>query len=138
MHAKNVSVLHLPDGTSQLAPMYDVVPQLHQPFDHDFAFSINGRFDHGTITRDDLVAEGAAWKLRTSSSIVDSVIASIAEFAADERPLPGAHHALAEDITRFCLNLSDGKGASAHSAPKSSGMRPVPESDGGWGGPVRR
>lgn len=113
MHAKNVSILHLPDGMTQLAPMYDVVPQVHQPFDKDFAFAINGIYAHSGITRDSLEAEGRGWGLRNAGAIVDRTLEQVAEFVAEERPLPGAHHALASDITRFCRNLLDGRGASA-------------------------
>jgi serine/threonine-protein kinase HipA len=138
MHAKNVSVLHLPDGSARLAPAYDVVPQVHLPFDKNFAFRVNGVFAHAEIRRDDLVAEGASWGIRTAAAIVDQVIADVEEAARTERPLPGAHHSLAEDIQRFCNNLATGLGASAHApaVPASEVASPT-ESSGGWGGPIR-
>lgn len=144
MHAKNISILHLPDGTTQLAPMYDIVPQMHQPFDKDFAFAINGTYTHSGITRDDLEAEGRGWGLRNSGAIVDRTLDQIAEFAAGERPLPGAHHALAGDVMRFCRNLLDGRGASAaesfiekqNTKPETKLPR-TREAEGGWGGPLR-
>ena len=138
MHAKNVSVLHLPDGTARLAPAYDVVPQLHLPVDKNFAFRVNGVFAHAEITRDDLVAEGASWGVRSAAEIVDQVIADVGEAVRAERPLPGAHFSLAEDIQRFCDNLAGGLGASAHApAAPASAATPPAESPGGWGGPVR-
>lgn len=34
MHAKNISLLHPPDGGTSFAPAYDFVPQVHQPNVH--------------------------------------------------------------------------------------------------------
>lgn len=124
MHAKNISVLHLADGTVRLAPMYDVVPQIHQPLSKDFAFTVNGVFAHSDITRDDLVAEGASWGIRGAVGIVDETIAQVAEFVAGERPVAGAHHSLTDDITRFCQNLTDGRGASSARKSGASTKRP--------------
>ena len=35
MHAKNLSLLHPPDGSMTLSPAYDFVPQAHQPNDDE-------------------------------------------------------------------------------------------------------
>ena len=149
MHAKNISVMHREDGTSELAPMYDIVPQMHQPFDKDFAFSVNGVFAHNAITRSDLVAEGQRWGLRDAARIVDATIANVAQCVKDQQPVSGAHHSLAHDISRYCQNLAEGRGASAShsgtSSPIASAAKPAPEatahpflaSEGGWGGPGR-
>ncbi len=135
LHAKNVSVLHLPDEQVRLAPAYDVVPQMHLPLDPDFAFAINGRFAHSDITHEDLVAEGQSWGVRRARMIVDDAIQKVSEFVADERPAAGAHHALVTDIIGFTRNLMDGRGASADSA--AAAPRPLRGSEGGWGGPIR-
>lgn len=126
MHAKNISVVHTEDDKSFLAPMYDIVPQMHQPgLDTDFAFEVNGKYAHAEITRGDLVTEGASWGVRRPENIIDGAIASVAEFVASERPLPGAHHSLAADIAGFCRNLADGRGASERpgAMKKSGGSR---------------
>lgn len=145
MHAKNISVLHLPDGAVELAPMYDVVPQMHLALDKEFAFSVNGKFGHATITRDDIVEEGRRWGIRNGRAIVDDTVATIAEFVREERPSAGAHFALTEDITRFTSNLMNGKGASEggevriadkESREPDANLQPLPQSEGGWGGPV--
>jgi len=63
-HAKNISVLHLPDGATQLAPAYDVA--MHQHLRHAerrFAMSVDGALDIAKITAMDLVAEGRSWGL---------------------------------------------------------------------------
>lgn len=149
MHAKNISVLHHPSDDAQLAPAYDIVPQLHLPVDDEFAFSVNGTMLHEEITRDDLAAEGAAWGVRGAEEIVDETIAKVADYVARERPLPGAHHSLASDIAMICENLAMGRGAgsrAAHevvgrSAPtrrsREGGRVPIENPPGGWGGPPR-
>ena len=63
LHAKNLSLLHLPDGAMTLSPAYDVVPQAHQPNDGEVALAVGGEYRHAAITSDHLVAEGRAWGL---------------------------------------------------------------------------
>ncbi|MBU1249556.1 MAG: HipA domain-containing protein [Actinobacteria bacterium] len=124
MHAKNVSVLHLPDGTARLAPAYDIVPQRHHTgFDDDFAFRINGIFEHDRIALTDLIAEGEKWKVPDAEQIVRDTVESIAEFVATQRPDPGAHHSLAEDIQRMCGHLLDGRGAGGEATPSPAAAR---------------
>ncbi|MGC0369686.1 type II toxin-antitoxin system HipA family toxin [Microbacterium sp. SLBN-111] len=51
MHLKNISLIHLPDGTSRLAPMYDVVPQaFHLDLDGEMALAVGGEFSHRLLT----------------------------------------------------------------------------------------
>lgn len=130
MHAKNISMLHHLDGTSTLAPAYDVVPQLHLGFDETVALYINGKSTFGDITIDDLEAEGRAWGLRDARGIAESTIEQIALFVRDQAPHPGAHPELARDIGRLCASLLAGTGGAA-----ASGTSPRSVS-GGWGGPV--
>jgi hypothetical protein len=63
LHAKNLSILHLPDGSMSLAPAYDVVPQLHQPNDGEVALAVGGEYRHAAITMRHFVAEGQVWGL---------------------------------------------------------------------------
>ena len=58
LHAKNVSLLHRPDGSMTLSPAYDVVPQAHQPNDGEVALAVGGEYRHAAITMDHLLAEG--------------------------------------------------------------------------------
>jgi serine/threonine-protein kinase HipA len=46
MHAKNISLLHRPDGSMTLSPAYDVVPQAHQPNDGEVALAVDGEYRH--------------------------------------------------------------------------------------------
>lgn len=139
MHAKNLSILHLPDGSLDLAPAYDVVPQMHMGFDPRFAFNVNGVGDHELITLADLAAEGRKWGLRRSETLVQQTVEQVAAFVEGEAPAAGAHYALADDIARFCSNLLQGRGASASISRtrRSESPRYAPQAPGGWGGPVR-
>jgi serine/threonine-protein kinase HipA len=67
LHAKNLSLLHLPDGSMTLSPAYDVVPQAHQPNDGEVALAVGGEYRHAAITMNHLVAEGRAWGLARGS-----------------------------------------------------------------------
>ena len=42
LHAKNISLLHRPDGSMTLSPAYDVVPQAHLPNDGEVALAVGG------------------------------------------------------------------------------------------------
>ena len=57
MHAKNISLLHQPDGSTALSPAYDVVPQAHQPNDGEVALAVNGEYRHAAITKEHLIAQ---------------------------------------------------------------------------------
>ena len=133
MHAKNVSLLHRMDGSTCLAPMYDVVPQAHQDNDGELAFRVDGEFAHRLVTRHHLIIEGASWGLRYASILVDSALADIRRIAAQERPDAGAHPNLQYDVLGFTDNLlagratrDDGDGLFDPNAPGQ--RRP----DGGW------
>lgn len=55
MHAKDLSLLHLPDGSMTLSPAYDVMPQAHQPNNGEVAIAVGGecrrRYHHGPPRR---------------------------------------------------------------------------------------
>jgi len=137
MHAKNISVVHLPDGTPVVAPAYDIVPQTHQPFEQKLALYINGKSDHGDVTINDLVVEAKAWGIRSPEPLIVRTITSIAEYVATESQLPGAYFALDGDITRMCGKLLAGGGANPGSGSTAAGARQINNAPGGWGGPVR-
>lgn len=163
MHAKNISVLHLPDGSHKLAPAYDVVPQLHLVKDRNFAFAVNGVFRHDDITADDLITEGVRWRASNPEQIVTDTIAGVRDFVNTERPLPGAHPDLDRIIDGLCTTLTSprrrpstdsssrrkdrglgrtsrgGNGGSYAAQERHEAdfeLREPPNSPGGWGGPV--
>ena len=63
-HAKNISVVHHADGSTRLAPAYDVAMHRHHPHASTrFAMDVHGTSDMAAIGPEDLVAEGKAWGL---------------------------------------------------------------------------
>lgn len=108
MHAKNVSVLHPPDGTCRLAPAYDMVPQAHLPTDGELALAVNGVYRHESVTGSDLIAEGERWGIPHAAVLVEAVLAALSEAINAEVPLPGAHPGLVEDIGGFIERLRQG------------------------------
>ncbi|MFE6647286.1 type II toxin-antitoxin system HipA family toxin [Nocardioides sp. NPDC057772] len=113
LHAKNISLLHHPDGSVEIAPAYDVVPQRHLPNDGELALAVDGVYHHAALTRADLVAEIAAWRLRDAEGLVDEVLAKVAEIVENEVPADGAHPALVADIRTFTSNLMAGRSVGA-------------------------
>ncbi|GAB3542827.1 type II toxin-antitoxin system HipA family toxin [Arthrobacter tecti] len=111
MHAKNLSLLHGPTGSSTLAPAYDMVPLRHQRNDGRMALSINGVYQHDSITAADLAAEGSGWRMRRPDLVVNRTLESIEAFAAAEEPDPRAYGRLRLDVLSFTRRLLRGKPA---------------------------
>lgn len=111
MHAKNVSMLHLPDGSARVAPMYDVVPLRHQPTDGRLALAVNGVYVHSAVTARDLVTEGEAWGSRAASDVVRSTLDAVALVVASEAPDSRAQPGLRDEILGFTRNLLAGRPA---------------------------
>jgi serine/threonine-protein kinase HipA len=140
MHSKNISLLHDPEGEVALAPMYDVVPQLHLEVDTETALQINGKSDYFAISGRDLVEEGESWGVRDAAIIVSEALEQIQDVARCERQLPGAHHSLQSTVIMQSGRLLDGLARGDAPSPQTS----VPVSEvfiprsapGGWGGPV--
>jgi serine/threonine-protein kinase HipA len=109
MHAKNIGLLHPEDGSVALAPMYDVVPLVHQGNDGRMAFAINGEMDHRLLTRAHLKSEGESWGVRGTESIVAETLDAVLELAQAERPDIAAHPNLQYDVQRFASNLVAGR-----------------------------
>ncbi|MET3767450.1 serine/threonine-protein kinase HipA [Marisediminicola sp. UYEF4] len=109
MHGKNVSMLHLLDGSTTIAPAYDIVPQTHLDSGGRMALAINGTYLHAAITADDLIAEGESWKLGSARGMVMEVLEAVAAFVKGETPDAGAHPTLRDDIAGFTENLLAGR-----------------------------
>ncbi len=109
LHAKNLSLLHHPDGRSELAPAYDVVPMRHQPTDVRMAMSVNGTYRHTELTRADLVEEATSWRLRSPEPLISRALEALETFASSTEPDPRAHPGLQEDVLSFTRNLLTGK-----------------------------
>lgn len=111
MHAKNVSMLHLPDGPARVAPMYDVVPLRHQPTDGRLALAVNGVYVHSAVTARDLMSEGEAWGSRAANDVVRSTLDDVASVVASETPDSRAQPGLRDEILGFTRNLLAGRPA---------------------------
>ncbi|MDR0960153.1 MAG: HipA domain-containing protein [Propionibacteriaceae bacterium] len=106
MHGKNLSILHLPDGTARLAPVYDMVPMLHQSTDGKLALAINGVYSIHALTSADIVAEAESWGLAGAQDVVMETLRALAEAANDEESHAQAHRDLRPDIVRQIEQLS--------------------------------
>jgi serine/threonine-protein kinase HipA len=111
LHAKNVSLLHRPDGSMTLSPAYDVVPQAHQPNDGEVALAVGGEYRHASITMDHLLAEGSAWGLTTAAGLAEEALAAVLHLASTQTPKNGAYSGLTRDIAGFTANLLAGRAA---------------------------
>ncbi|HEX3961408.1 MAG TPA: HipA domain-containing protein [Trebonia sp.] len=111
MHAKNISLLHRPDGSMTLSPAYDVVPQAHQPNDGEVALAIADEYRHAAITMDHLVTEARAWGLADATSLAEGILTTVLHLAQTQAPHKHAHPGLADDITGFASNLLAGRAA---------------------------
>jgi serine/threonine-protein kinase HipA len=111
LHAKNVSLLHRPDGSMTLSPAYDVVPQAHQPNDGEVALAVGGEYRHASITMDHLLAEGSTWGLTTAAGLAEEALAAVLQLASTQTPNNRAHSGLTRDIAGFTANLLAGRAA---------------------------
>jgi serine/threonine-protein kinase HipA len=109
LHAKNISLVHQPDGAMTLSPAYDLVPQAHQPNDGEVALAVGGEYRHAFLTLDHLVTEGRAWGLAESRGLAEETLSTVARVARAEVPHERAHAGLADDIARFAANLRAGR-----------------------------
>jgi serine/threonine-protein kinase HipA len=105
LHAKNLSLLHRPDGSMTLSPAYDVVPQAHQPNDGEVALAVGGEYRHASIAMDHLVAEGRAWGLAEPAGLAAETLGVVLQLAQTQTPHKRAHPGLADDIAGFAANL---------------------------------
>ena len=115
MHAKNISILHMPDETITLAPTYDQVPLRHQNSDGKMALSIDGEYHHANISLKKIVTELISWRCRcfTEEAQTEAFTGQCLETYADalnkvtlsEKACP----AIKTDINSFISNLLAGR-----------------------------
>ncbi|WP_213817150.1 type II toxin-antitoxin system HipA family toxin [Glaciihabitans sp. dw_435] len=112
LHGKNLSILHLPDGSASLAPVYDMVPLTHHAdLDGRMAMAINGQYPHAAITAEDLIEEGVSWGLRNAGRVVELALESILDTVGAQAPDARSWAGLGDDIAGFTLNLLEGRAA---------------------------
>lgn len=106
MHAKNLGLIHSPDGSISLAPAYDVVPHTQLAgVDGRMALAIGREYRHAALTRNHLVAEIATWGLRSAVDLVDETLAAIAQVVELEQPNPHADPRVHQSVRQFTANL---------------------------------
>lgn len=128
MHMKNISLLHDIDGSTRLAPMYDIVPQHFHDNDGELALSVAGVYDHAAVSAEDLVAEGEGWGVKDADTVVGETLRVVLDVAASERPHIAAHPGLQLEIERFAQNLLGGltiSGEAAHDSFAREAERPA-------------
>lgn len=111
MHAKNISLLHPQEGTVELAPAYDFVPQAHQRNDGEMALAIAGEYRHAQIRRAHLIEEALSWGLAEPELTIDEALERVLETVRHEELHPRAYPRLTTDISRFTQNLLEGRAA---------------------------
>jgi serine/threonine-protein kinase HipA len=82
IHAKNFAILHLP-GRSELADVYDAVPNLFQEgrIDCNLALAIDGSFDHRRVSSVHLIHEAESWNALRAGAAEQVVTTTLADFA---------------------------------------------------------
>lgn len=86
-HGKNHSLLHLPDGTIRLAPMYDAWSTIQYPeLSRVLSLSIDKTFQLDAVTMSRLINEGTTWGLPVGdvTAAVYRVIEDLDSAFADE------------------------------------------------------
>ncbi len=85
-HARNLSMLLLPDGRVKLAPLYDLVATRHYPeLNSDLAQLINGHMSIDGCALEDLIAEADTWGVperlatRQVTDVVTSALGSMTQ-----------------------------------------------------------
>jgi serine/threonine-protein kinase HipA len=110
MHAKNISLLHPPDGSARLAPAYDVVPLTHYPgIDGRMAMAINDVYEHHRIRRSDLMAEAGRWGMGAvrAGDVIDAAVATIRSTVQQEEPHVRAVTGLSDLIDSLAARIEE-------------------------------
>lgn len=108
LHAKNISLLHPPDGSARLTPGYDVVPLTHYVgIDGHMAMAVNGVYEHARIGRSDLLAEAGTWGLSVERAVrvIDDTVTVIRATIRKQQPHARAVPELAHTINAFAVRL---------------------------------
>ena len=115
MHAKNISILHLPDESITLAPTYDQVPLRHQNTDGRMALAINGKYLHASISLADIVAELISWRnpgfpdVAEATFFAENCLTTYRDILNNTAPDNRAYRNLKIEISSFISRLLSGK-----------------------------
>lgn len=99
MHAKNLGLLHYPDGSIRLAPGYDFVPQSHlQGIDQELALAVDKRYAFREVTKAHLIREISSWRVGRAAELVEETLTELLAVVDEEVPHPAAWPRLQQDI----------------------------------------
>jgi serine/threonine-protein kinase HipA len=104
--AKNLGILHLP-GRSELADVYDAVPNLFQEgrIDCNLALAIDGSFDHRHISAVHLIREAESWNALRIGEAEQVVATTLTDFAKALDHVPVPHGVPAAAATQLAWNV---------------------------------
>jgi len=117
MHAKNVSILHLPDESISLAPTYDQVALRHCSADGRMAMSLGGEYVHANISIKAIMNELVSWQCRSFTNeheTVDFIKKSLENYISvldNITPNMNSYSSIKSNIYSFISNLLAGKNA---------------------------
>jgi serine/threonine-protein kinase HipA len=107
-HGKNVALLHNPDGTIQLAPLYDTVPTILYPsLKTSSAMSISQKQDLHTINVQDIVDEAGRWPMSANTARQAAVnLLNRLDNAIDDVEIPDELATVVQDRCKALLKPS--------------------------------
>ncbi|MDO5698726.1 MAG: HipA domain-containing protein [Dermatophilus congolensis] len=92
LHAKNLGLLHPADGSTALAPAYDMVPMAHRKgIDGRLAMAVAGEYWLSAITREHLEREVTSWG--GEAQVVGETLERIRDLLPAESPQAGREQA---------------------------------------------
>ena len=113
-HAGNLGVLHLPDGSIELTPAYDMVPNTHYLLgggEQPLALLVGGEYKHKYVSRKALIAEGVSWGVKENQvrAVVDEKLDLLREAFENVEPHPEMPDEAYDNVGNYIENLLNGK-----------------------------
>ena len=113
-HAGNLGVLHLPDGSIELAPAYDMVPNTHYLLgggEQPLALLVGGEYKHKYVSLKTLIAEGVSWGVKEPQvrAVVDEKLDLLREAFETIEPHEAMPDEAYDNVGQYIENLLNGK-----------------------------
>lgn len=137
-HARNLSIVHLSDGTTRLAPAYDItptsfykgVPTSDGPKDMSdkLGMWINNKRVIHDVTAEDIASEGASWGLSGSEAtkVVEDTITRLKNAIHEEAEEVAIPAEMLQFISQRAEALGDGDRAGAAAKRSVPAVAPAP------------
>ena len=115
MHAKNISLLHYPNDTITLAPIYDQLPHRHLNNDGKMALAIDGEYTHASLSLAEIVRELLSWRCSSfineeeTLAFIKSRLDAYMDALWHTKVNKNAYPELTNEISTFITNLLAGK-----------------------------